>query len=270
MCTGCTSLFYLPRIAKTKFYYPAKVELIQQEIEITPANGVRIHAWWFDSKTNPAKGTVVFFHGNAENLTTHFLALSWLPAEGYNYIIWDYPGYGVSEGEPSPENNAIAAIEVLNWIHVHKDSNPLIIYGHSLGGNVALKAALEVKDKIPLKAVIIDASFISFRSMAKQKASESWFLWPFQPIAWLIMSDQFAPEKINELAPVPLLIIHGQKDNVIHPKFGEQIFEKAAEPKQIWRIPDGRHGDTFWSHDRSYRKKLIDYLAALPCTSYCE
>ena len=100
--------------------------------------------------------------------------------------------------------------------------------------------------------------------MARQKASESWLLWILQPVAWLVMSDKYAPEKINELTPVPLLVIHGQKDNVIHPKFGEQIFEMASEPKQIWRIPEGTHGDTFWRHDRIYRRKLIDYLAQLP------
>ena len=96
--------------------------------------------------------------------------------------------------------------------------------------------------------------------MAKQKASESWLLWLLQPIAWLIMSDEFAPDNIDQLAPIPLLVIHGQNDKVINPKFGEQIFQKATQPKQIWRIPDGTHGDTFWRHDKKYRRLMIDYL----------
>jgi fermentation-respiration switch protein FrsA (DUF1100 family) len=77
------------------------------------------------------------------------------------------------------------------------------------------------------------------------------------------MNDSYAPKNIENLAPVPLLVIHGQKDRVVNPEFGDEIFEKAAEPKQIWRIPEGVHNDTFWSHGRVYRKKLVEYLESL-------
>jgi hypothetical protein len=260
---GCTSIFYYPRIKNSKFYDPIKVGLIQEEVEIDTELGTRVHAWWFSSAKNPAKGTVIFFHGNAENLTTHFLSLSWLPAEGYNYLIWDYPGYGVSEGEPTPKNNVIAAHAVLKWVNKNKDNSPLIIYGQSLGGNIAMKAVLDMKDQLPIKALVVDGSFRSYRSIARKKASESWLLWLFQPIAWLVMSDQYAPDNLKEFAPIPLLVIHGQQDPVVPPQFGDDIFSKASEPKQIWRIEDGYHGDTFWRHDKVYRKKFTDYLSSL-------
>jgi fermentation-respiration switch protein FrsA (DUF1100 family) len=260
---GCSSVVYIPRVAKTRFYDPAKFGLKQEEIDIPTSQGIKVHAWWFKSKTAPAKGTVVFFHGNAENISTHFLSLSWLPAEGYNYLIWDYPGYGDSEGEPSPENNVVSAHAVLEWVHKNKDDRPLIIYGHSTGGIVAMRSVLDTKDQIPYKVMVVDGSFCSFRSVARVKASQSWLLWLLQPVAWLLMNDEYAPKKLNEMTPIPLLVIHGQKDIVVPPQLGEDIYKKASEPKEIWRIADGNHGDTFWAHEGLYRKKFLEYIEGL-------
>ena len=262
---GCTSLFYFPRIQGRKLLEPARFKLQEEDVFLHGVNGQQIHAWWFPAKgdfSGKSLGTVVFFHGNAENITSHFASLSWLPEAGYNYLIWDYPGYGLSAGEPSPKDNVNSAHIVLNWAH-EKDPRPLIIYGQSLGGNIALRSALDMKSTIPLRAVVIDGSFISNRSVARQKASESWLLWLIQPLAWLVMSDEYSPAGIDTLSPVPLLVIHGQKDQVVAPKFGEAIYEQAAQPKEIWRIPEGTHNSTFWAHDRVYRKKFLEYLEGL-------
>lgn len=261
--TSCTGIFYFPRVPKQKFYDPAQLNLKQEEVEVENENGIKLHAWWFNSKTQPAKGTVIYFHGNAENLTTHFITLSWLPDFGYNYLIWDYPGYGVSEGKPSTYDNVISAHAVIQWVHDNKDQGPLIIYGASLGGNIAARAVLDTKDRIPYKALILEGTYLSNRSIARKKASESWITWIFQPLVWLLMEDAWTPKDISKVSPTPLLVIHGQKDIVIPPSMGEEIFTKAAEPKQIWRVPEGRHIDTYWMKDRSYRQKLVDYLNAL-------
>jgi uncharacterized protein len=257
---ACSSFIYFPREPKKKFYDPSQVGLKQEEVEFENSEGTRIHGWWFESKTQPSKGTVIFFHGNAENLTTHFLSMAWLPAEGYNYFIFDYPGYGVSEGKPTPYTALISGRAALHWVHDHKDQRPLIVYGQSLGGNVAFRALLDTKDTIPYRALILDGTFLSYRSVARQKASESWVLWLFQPFVWLSMNDTYAPHDLEKRAPVPLLVIHGQKDPVIHPKYGEEIFAKSPEPKQIWRIENGRHGDSFWGNNKPYRQKLLDFL----------
>lgn len=260
---GCTSILYYPRSAKTKFYDPSKLNLNPEDVEIVNSEGTGIHAWWFNAATQPAKGTVVFFHGNAENLTSHFLTLSWLPAEGYNYLIWDYPGYGVSQGDPSPRANAISGAAILDWVHKNKDDRPLIVYGQSLGGNVAMKVVLDKKEDIPIKALIVDGTFRSYRGIARGKVSENWVTWILQPVAWLVMSDAYAPEHLEKIAPIPFLVIHGQRDSVVRPQFGDEIFELAAEPKQQWKIPEGFHNDTFWRHDKVYRKKLVEYLESL-------
>jgi fermentation-respiration switch protein FrsA (DUF1100 family) len=260
---GCSSLFYFPRVQYKKYYDPSQVALHQEEVEFETEEGIRIHAWWFQAKTKVSKGTIVFFHGNAENLTTHFLHLSWLPDRGYSYLIFDYPGYGVSEGFPSPRNTVSSGDAALRWVHKNKDPGPLIIYGQSLGGAIAFRSMLDIKDDISIKALILDSTFLSYRSLAREKAKQSWITWLLQPIAWLAMSDHYAPKDIVRRAPVPVLVIHGAKDKVVPLKFGEEIFRKSPEPKNIWIIPSGTHGDVFWAHEQVYRKKFVDYLDGL-------
>ncbi|PIS10473.1 MAG: phospholipase [Bdellovibrio sp. CG10_big_fil_rev_8_21_14_0_10_47_8] len=259
--TSCTSIFYYPRIPDRKFYDPKQAGLIQEEIYFEDEDHHRLHGWWFQATKEPNLGTLVFFHGNAENITTHFLQFTWLPAKGYSYFIFDYPGYGESQGGPSPKTNLMAGKAALQWVHQNKDARPLIVYGQSLGGNIALKTVLELRDHVPLRNLILDSTFLSYRSVARTKASEHWLTWLFQPLAWLVMSDSYAPEHIERVSPIPALVIHGQKDLVIDPKFGEEIYEKLAEPKEIWRIESGTHGNVFWTDGQSYRQKFIDYLA---------
>ena len=266
--SSCTSVFYYPRVAKTKFYDPSQVHLKEENVEIETPLGWKIHAWWFKAQNSSegeksAKGTIIFFHGNAQNLTAHFLNLAWIPYEDYNYLIWDYPGYGVSEGEPSPEANVVSAKSVVQWVHEHKDPRPLIIYGQSLGGAVALRTVLDIKDQIPIKACILDSTFSSYRSLARRKAEQSWLTWVFQPLAWLLMSDQFSGNEIERLTPIPLLFIVGLQDKVIPPDVGEDLFEKAKEPKQIWRLANGQHTDVFWIDEKIHRKEFLDYLSSL-------
>lgn len=80
--------------------------------------------------------------------------------------------------------------------------------------------------------------------------------WPLQPLSYLLLSDRWAPTHLETLAPVPVLVIHGQQDNVVEPQFGEAIYEKLAEPKSIWRIPNGSHTDIFWQHEKNIAQRF--------------
>lgn len=263
--SGCMSFFYYP--SQKVFFDPAKAGLNPENIEFKTRSGDSIHAWWFESAKKPSKGTIVFFHGNAENLTSHFAFMAWLPQEGYSYLIFDYPGYGRSPGSPSPKNTVESGIAAVEWVHANKDQRALTIVGHSLGGNVALRTSLEVHDRIPIKNIVIDASFPSYQKIARRKLSSFWLTWPLQPLAYVLTYDTYAPREIQSLSPIPILITHGQKDLAVEPEFGDMLFEMAGEPKEIWKIPDGVHGSTFWAHGLEYRKKLLFYWARLDVKS---
>ena len=261
---GCSSLLYSPRVPKVKFYDPSQVGLKQEEIEFKSADGLGIHGWWFSATTEEARGTVVFFHGNGENLTSHFANLSWLPKEGYNYFIFDYPGYGVSEGEPTTENTVAAGVAALKWVHQNKDSRGLFVYAHSLGGAIGHRAVLDCKEEVPIKSLVLDGTFLSYRTVAKRKAEQSWLLWLFQPLAWLVMSDTYAPKDVvDKRPPIPLLVIHGTLDKVVPPDLGQDLYDRSPGPKELWFIPEEHHGDLFWIENFKYRTRLLDYWTKL-------
>ena len=146
--SSCTHLFYYP--SDQMYYEPKKLGLTPKEVAFDSEDGEKIHAWLFEAKQQPAKGTILFFHGNAENLTAHYVQLSWLPAEGYNYLIFDYPGYGRSSGHATEEGTIKAGYAALKWVHQY-DPRPLIIYGQSLGGAIAQRVILDQKDQIPIR-----------------------------------------------------------------------------------------------------------------------
>ncbi len=117
---GCLSFFYFPR--KEQLDDPARVKMKQEEVYFKTSSGETIHAWYFAATTTEkSKGTFLFFHGNAENITSHFLMFHWLPTQGYNYLIFDYPGYGRSTGKPTPRGTVEAGIAAAEWLHKNKD-----------------------------------------------------------------------------------------------------------------------------------------------------
>ncbi len=257
LITACSSFFYYP--TRGQYYDPAKIPLKYEQIFIQPSNGKKIHAWYFPAE-GVIKGTILFFHGNAENLSSHFVSLYWLPAFGYSYMIFDYPGYGESAGSPTPESTVESGKEVLKWLALQHKESPLFIYGQSLGGNIALRVALEMKDQIPLKAVIVDGSFASYKAVARSILAKHWLTWILQPLTYLVLSDKYAPDDVAKLSPIPLLVIHGEKDPVIPVEQGKKLFEKASEPKSLWILPFGFHGDAFFTENKIYRQKFLDFL----------
>lgn len=252
---------YYPK--KQRFYDPAKFNLTFEDIYFIDNENQKIHAWWFPAKTKSPKGTWIYFHGNAENLTTHFSSLSWLPDTGYNYFIFDYPGYGESEGEPSPYQNVQSGMKAIEWVHDNKDKSPLIIYGQSMGGIVALRAAIDSKNKIPIKAVIADGTFSSFQRIARKKLSQHWLTWILQPLVYVTLSDRWAPN-VENLSPTPLIVLHGEDDKIVEIEHGRRLFEDAKEPKVFLTLPGGGHGNLFWIGDRSFRKKVLNAIPTGP------
>ncbi len=258
--SSCTHLFYYP--SKQLYFDPKKFNLSPKDIWFQTEDGEKIHAWLFESTKKPALGTILFFHGNAENLSAHFIHLSWLPAEGYNFLIFDYPGYGQSSSEASQAGTVQAGRAAIEWLHQY-DPQPLIIFGQSLGGAIAQRVVLDKKDQIPIKGVVLDSTFNSYQAIARKKLSLSWITWILQPLTYVLVSDKWKASEIAKISPVPVLVIHGQSDRVVEPEMGERVYEQLGEPKQIWRIEGGQHTDVFWSHEKKYRPQFLKWLADL-------
>ena len=263
--SACSNIAFQP--SKKRFYEPKQFSLEYKDVYFKSKDGTLLHGWFFPSAaTTENLGTIIQFHGNAENISTHFMSLAWIIEEGYNLFIFDYRGYGRSQGSPSHagvNKDALAALE--HAIKISRNQNSkLIAYGQSIGGAILLRALNDLEDKSHIDAVVIDSSFSSYQEIAREKLSISCLTWPFQPLAYLLMSDKFAPEEVIEkISPTPLLVIHGDNDRIIPIRHGKKIFDLAGEPKWFWQVKGGRHINAMAIEKGVYRKRLLNFFSTL-------
>ena len=130
LLVGCSKLFFYPMSAWVQ--NPENQGLEYEDIVLIHPRGMRIHGWWLPAANDaPARGTVYFLHGNAQNISTHLVNVQWLPAQGYNVFLLDYRGYGLSEGKPRlPE--ALDDVQLgLDWLRHAKrtEGAPLVVIG---------------------------------------------------------------------------------------------------------------------------------------------
>lgn len=207
---------------------------------------VELISWSFEA--NDAKAVVVQFHGNGQNLSSHFRSLYWVLDHNMSLFAFDYPGYGGSEGSPNPKNTVEAGRQAIlvakqKWPHL-----PVIVVGQSLGGAVAMQTLIEADAELrsQIALVVIESSFDSYQKIGQAVLAKNWVTWPFQWLSYLLLSDQHAPyAKISKLAPLRLLIIHEDQDQVVPSWFAQRIFSQAAEPKAIHIFEGQSHLGSF-------------------------
>lgn len=264
---SCSSVFYQP--SPNHFFDPAQFKLIYEDVWFNAKDGIKLHGWFFPAQGNSkeVKGTIVQFHGNGENISTHFMSLVWLVNEGYNLFTFDYRGYAKSKGKSSQAGiylDALAAIEKGYAFHQEYGKGHFIIYGQSTGGIISLRA---LPDSVHFKEVTLlvqDASYSSYQEVAFDRLKSSWLLFPISPLAYLLISDEYGAYKVLNKIIQPTLVIVGQKDEIIPQKFGKEIFKGiSAQKKWLWKMPTGRHIDTFHHAGGKYRRDFLSLLDQL-------
>lgn len=254
LLSGCSSLMYYP--SQQEYYKKKDFPYDIEELNFPDSFGNQINAWYLHAKNPKAK--ILFFHGNAQNLSAHVGMLSWLVDHNYDLMIFDYPGYGKSTGSPTPENTALSGVEALKKIDSINPTLPLFVYGQSLGGQIMQKS-LNLYEKKNYKAVFIEASFVSYRSIARSVLSRSWLTWLFQPLGWLLMSDKWAGDP-SQISPIPVYVMHGDQDNVVPFEQGEYLFQHVKEPKE-WKVfKDAAHSNSYFIKNGIYRNYLLEKL----------
>lgn len=257
---GCTSLLFYP----THDYVitPDNIGLPYRNVEFTAADGVRLHGWFLPA-TGKAKGTILFVHGNAENISTHIASVAWLPAQGFNVLLFDYRGFGLSEGEPTLDGlhlDTEAALDA-TFTQAGVDPTRVALFGQSLGGSVAIAALVRSPHRHDVRALIVEGAFSSYRGIAQEKLSEFWMTWPLQvPLSFTIDNRYKPVEVVAEISPTPVLIIHGAVDRIVDPSHADALYAAARPPKALWLIPGASHIQAFQS--AAARRRLVDYLNA--------
>ena len=239
-------LFGLSSCAQQAFYYPdhtdygspAQSGLPYENVSFQSADGTRLHGWFVPARgvadAKQARATIIHFHGNAQNLTAHWQAVKWLPEHGYNVFLFDYRGYGQSAGEPSPEGLFADSNAALDYVRSRPDVNPerLLVFGQSLGGTNAI-AVVGAGNKAGVRAVAIESTFASYSKIGNDKI-------PFA--GSLLLRNTYAAERyVAQIAPIPVLFLHGTADQVIAPKHSQILYALAGEPKQLVLLEGGTH-----------------------------
>lgn len=259
--TGCNGLFYQP--TSKNYYLPENLTIKPESVLLKTATGNQISGWYFKTDQPLKKGIFIQFHGNAQNMSSHFFFLYWIINHGYDLFVFDYSGYGLSTGKPTRKNLRQDAIAAFHYINVERrDSQvPIILFAQSLGVAVLTDAFTHFKSKKNIKAVILDSGFYSYQEVARDKLDQFWLFWPFQHLAYLLVSEQHSPENFfQQFSPIPTLVIHGKRDTVVPYYHGEQIFKRLKPPKTFWKIENGKHTSAMRGHSEIYRNKLLSYL----------
>ncbi len=257
LLSSCSGMLYYP--TRHLHYDPAQFGYSPEEIYFLSADTTKLFAWWF--RSSKPKAVFVLYHGNGENISSHYITMLWALKKNYDLFAFDYRGYGRSEGSPDPKGTVEDGEAALRWVYSQYPDTPIVIVGQSLGGAVALRNAIDLKNEIPFRAVVIDSSFPSYKGVARDVLTRSWITWPIHWMAHLVLSDRYAPDgEIHKISPVPLLVMHGEEDRVVSFHLGEKIFWQAAEPRELWKIPGEGHADAFLKQDPDYASKLDEWL----------
>ena len=208
-----------------------------------------IHGWFL--KTSDQAPTLLFFHGNAGNLSNRSENVALLQKEvGVNILIIDYRGYGKSSGKPSEKGMYIDAETAYQELTQNRGIDPkkIIIFGRSLGAGVAGFLASQVKQG----KVILEAPFTNTRDMAYEVTP--FFLIP------RIMENRFDNKTYMKNLMIPKMVIHGNQDAVVPFYMGKELFELMTHPKRFYIIDGADHHDTYIVGGKTYWENLKNFI----------
>ena len=224
------AMLYFP--TRTLDFAPADLGLRHDEVEIATEDGERLHGWWIPTLRPPAAAHVLYFHGNGGNISHRLSHARALSAAGLDVLLFDYRGYGRSTGSPSEAGtyrDARAAREAL-LARAGVDPAAVVYLGESLGGAVAIELAVEH----PPAALVLQSAFGSVRAMARLH-------YPVIPAA--VVPDAYP--SLDRIARVgcPVLVVHGEADDIVPADQGRALFAAAREPKRLEIVRGAGHND---------------------------
>lgn len=229
---------------------PAAVGLDYEDVFFTAGDGTRLHGWYLPGKAG--QPLLIFCHGNAGNISHRVDNLQLLSRFGLNLFIFDYRGYGQSSGTPSEEGTYSDLHGALAWLRQQGWTQKQMIYfGRSLGAAVALQLAL----KEPPAALILESPFTSIRAMGKHHSPLLWLL-----AGWLLKVRYDNLGKIANLK-VPLMILHGDADEIVPQSMGRELFGRAPAPKRFHSLAGAGHNNSYEAGGEAYRRYWREFLS---------
>ena len=229
----------------------APSRLAVEDVAIATDDGERLHGWWIGAHGAP-RGHVLFCHGNAGNIASRAGYARALSRAGFDVLLFDYRGYGRSSGHPSEagtHRDARAALATLRGRPGVQPARTLYL-GESLGAAVALALALES----PPAGLILQSAFTSVRDMART-------VLPLLPRA--LVPDAYPSLRLIGDLGAPLLVLHGEHDDVVPVAQGRALFAAAPGPKRMEVLPGAGHNDLLLLAEEAWTAAVVEWSAAL-------
>jgi len=230
---------------------PREVGLDYEDLRLTTRDGLSLHAWYLP--VQGARGTLLFLHGNAGNISHRLDSLRIFHGLGLSVLIFDYRGYGQSEGTPSEAGLALDARAAWDHLIAQRGATPesIVIFGRSMGAALAAALAAETTPA----GLILESAFTSVPDLAAH-------LYRFLP-ARRLARLRFDTREALARVTVPVLVVHSEDDEIVPFAHGLALFEAARRPKDMLRLR-GDHNTGFLVSEGDYVRGLSEFLASLP------
>ena len=231
---------------------PSDLGLAYQKVSMTATDGTKIHGWHVPGES---RTTLLWLHGNAGNISHRVDNIAMLIQKtGIGVFIIDYRGYGRSEGKPSEKGlymDAEAAFEHMTTDLGLGPEEDIVLFGRSLGVGVAVEMATRYR----VRSVVVESGFTSVREMSKSSGmgALSILLLP------LIDARYDSLSKMGSTLS-PVMVIHGDRDEMVPFEMAEKLFAAASEPKRFYPIPGASHNDTYVVGGEAYFEALRDFV----------
>lgn len=220
-----------------------------EEVWFQSGDGAKLFGWYVEARAD--RPVVLWCHGNAGNITHRLENLTLLYQLGLSIFIFDYRGYGRSQSVRPSEaglyQDAVGAYEYLTRTR-RIPPDRLIIFGRSLGAAVAAELAAHR----PAAGLILESPFPSIEAVAKHHYGG-------MPVHWLLGAEFDLIDRLPQLS-LPILVIHGDRDDIIPIEFGRQVFEAAKPPKWWYAIAGADHNNTYQVGGRAYFRQFADFI----------
>jgi len=264
---GCSRLLFYPEPGQP--LTPREAGLEYRDIHFLAADGTRLHGWWLPARAGvEVRGTVLHLHGNGGNLAWHLGGSWWLPEQGWQVLMLDYRGYGLSEGSPGLPEVYQDLEAAFAWLEAEPAvrGRPLAVLGQSLGGALAVHFLAQRQERrTQVSALVLDGVPASYRAVARHMLANAWPTWPLQvPLSWLVPDGDSAIAAMPRLQGLPVLIYHSRDDRLVPLDNGLSLY-RAALPPRIFQATRGGHVQTF--AEPAWRDLMLRFIAAPQVTA---
>ena len=229
-------------------YSPAEYQMEWRDVYLNTPDSEVLHGWFFS--VAPDEPVILFFHGNAGNISHRLDFIKRLTLMELNVFIFDYRGYGKSSGKPSEEGLYIDALCAYDYLINNEKKRPenIVLLGRSLG----CAAAIETATRRDARSLVLESGFLSVRHMAR-------YMGIFSLISPLLPASYNNLEKIKNIS-IPKLIIQGKNDEIVPFSMGEKLFAAACEPKYFYPVKGAGHNDPYVVGGQKYMNILGEFI----------